>query len=379
MLVASIGCGRTPPATERVTLTYEDLPSVDLSLTVRPDEAVRAASTARGTIDRLGEWFGPFPAREVSLVGRDAVSGASAPGDAIVIETPPLSLARGGTLEAEIVHGLAARFWSGHPASVDRQLAAALALYAAARILDDQFPDAHAVERRYLGGLVPVVLRSVPIAGPDSQVARLRGAPETVRDAFALFTLERYLGWGTLQQALAALAEDRGEPLSTARFLSTVNAVSGRDMTWFVADAFGSAKSYDYGIERLLTGPSTESAGSYSTSVTARRFGDAVFSDTARESGPFHSTGPLEVRVSFADGSVARERWDGREASIEYDYESKSPAVAATIDPERVLWLDRHPANNTQSLQGNRRAALGWAARWAVWLEDSLLSYAFFF
>jgi hypothetical protein len=83
--------------------------------------------------------------------------------------------------------------------------------------------------------------------------------------------------------------------------------------------------------------------------------------------------------VTFADGSEAREWWNGRDESIGFDYESRAPATAAVVDPHRVVRLDRNPANNRRTLSVSRRGALAWAARWAIWLQDQLLESAFFF
>ena len=94
--------------------------------------------------------------------------------------------------------------------------------------------------------------------------------------------------------------------------------------------------------------------------------------------GPYQSSGPLEVLVRFADGSEIRERWEAATRPSN-DYESRSPAVSAEIDPDRVLWLDRNPANNQRTLTDTSRGAMAWAARWSVWLQDRLLDYAFFF
>jgi hypothetical protein len=105
-----------------------------------------------------------------------------------------------------------------------------------------------------------------------------------------------------------------------------------------------------------------------------------MFAGTSRPPRPpFRSSGPLEVVVTFADGSVMRERWDGRAESMQLDYESRSPAVAAAIDPDHVLQLDDDRANNRRTIATPRAAAATWALRWAVWLQDAMLSYTWAF
>ena len=41
----------------------------------------------------------------------------------------------------------------------------------------------------------------------------------------------------------------------------------------------------------------------------------------------------MEIAVTFADGQVVKERWDGRARSQILQYESAVPAVSAEVDP----------------------------------------------
>ena len=53
--------------------------------------------------------------------------------------------------------------------------------------------------------------------------------------------------------------------------------------------------------------------------------------------------------------------------------------VSAQVDPRRVLLLDAAYTNNSRTLEPrSREASLGWAARWMVWLQDLMVTYAFF-
>jgi hypothetical protein len=58
-------------------------------------------------------------------------------------------------------------------------------------------------------------------------------------------------------------------------------------------------------------------------------------------------------------------------------YERPVRALQAQVDPNRVLLLDVSPTNNSRTLRPQgRRAATKWSAKWLVWLEDCLLSWA---
>jgi len=161
-----------------------------------------------------------------------------------------------------------------------------------------------------------------------------------------------------------------------------VNEVSGRDMTWFFDQVYRSSNTFDYAIDSIRTAPVSVSGfvdggarqefvarkaepGRHRTVVVARRLGEAVF--------------PVEVQVRFANGEKVRERWDGAERWRMFTYERSSPAVSAEVDPDRVLALDTNFTNNGKAVSpASHDAAHKWSLTWMAWLEDLLLTYAFF-
>jgi len=96
-----------------------------------------------------------------------------------------------------------------------------------------------------------------------------------------------------------------------------------------------------------------------------RREGEAVF--------------PVDVAVRFADGAVERVRWDGRERWRALRFERPARAVSAEVDPDRVLLLDVNLTNNSRTLEpAAGRAATRWSVQWLAWVQDLLMTYAFF-
>jgi hypothetical protein len=160
------------------------------------------------------------------------------------------------------------------------------------------------------------------------------------------------------------------------------NEVSGRDLGWFFDQVYRTADVFDYGIQNVtservtISGYIETTSGarkvvaeqprgdSYQTVVVARRYGEALF--------------PVEVVTTFADGSQKREHWDGRARWIRYTYDGPR-AVSAVVDPDRVLLLDVNYTNNSYSLApAADRAATKWSLAWLVWLQDLLVTSAFF-
>ena len=69
----------------------------------------------------------------------------------------------------------------------------------------------------------------------------------------------------------------------------------------------------------------------------------------------------------------------GSSGACVYTYERSARAVSAQVDPERVLLLDVNYTNNSRTLQPRAsEASLKWGLKWMAWLQDLLLTYAFF-
>jgi hypothetical protein len=403
-IITAVACGACAwpgrsPVERAEPLTFDGVPPVHLSLHVPASHArhiERYVSTAERTLRMLVGWFGPYPhaALRVSERGwtsrteRHASDQRAAPGE-VMLRTSWLSSARGGMLEANLAYGIAREFWPPAARPSDTPLLDGLALYAAARLLHEVSAGEHAYEVRYLGDRVPYVLRSVPLAGPDGRLTQLGGAPEAQRAARAMFTLERYLGWATLQEALWAFTQGLGTG-STERPIDrrdhvedlrvALELAAGRDLSWFLDAAFRSMAVFDYGIDQFTSEASADDRFRYATTLVVRRYGDASFAGTSQpHAGVSRSRGPIEVLVTFEDGSEMDESWDGRDEAVTFQYASVSPARTAIVDPHHVLWLDQNRANNYRTLDERRGAAAVWAVRWAVWLQDALLTSAALF
>ena len=125
---------------------------------------------------------------------------------------------------------------------------------------------------------------------------------------------------------------------------------------------YRSSNAFDYALGTLTT---EKRGDAYHTEVMVQRRGEALF--------------PVDVQVIFDDGSRVREHWDGRERWKLYTWDRSAAAVSAEVDPDNVLLLDIDRTNNSRTLTPQtNKAARQWTARWFLWLQDLVQTYAFF-
>ena len=184
------------------------------------------------------------------------------------------------------------------------------------------------------------------------------------KPALWLHTLERALGWTMMQEILATFFERwKFKHPRPGDLFQVANEVSGRDLTPFFDQVYRGSAVFDYGVENVTSSETGD--GAYLNEIIVRRHGDGIF--------------PVTVLVTLANGEQRRLGWDGGDRWHRVALTHTSRAVSAQVDPEQVLLLDTNFTNNSFTTEPQRGgAALKWAATWMVWLQDQLLTWAFF-
>ena len=214
-----------------------------------------------------------------------------------------------------------------------------------------------AESRAYLGGHIiwsfPALrLSRHAMAGSDRYAA--------VFDA-----LERWIGIANLQGALFEVAHLPVDRLKADVIIKTISDAAGQDLSW----AFDAALTdVNYAVDALS-----------GTSVTVSRRGRGMFTGRAAPRvGGFDSGDALRLNVVFADGATAFATWDGRDQTRTFTFEGPSTVVAAYLDPDHLVTLDRNRLDNAIVAPAPTNAPVRkWAARWMVWLQHTMLSYGF--
>ncbi len=392
---------------------HPDLPNVDIRLLLQPEHAGQAdrhIAATQATLKFFGEWFGAYPYDDLTVVDPAWQSGTGG------MEYPTLFTAGSRWLappavetpEGVTVHEAGHQFFYGVVGNNEFEhawLDEGLTTFATARALDEFFTPSQR-STRFFGGFIPWVFDDVPRsratdgnrwAGYRRNARMDKPATPTYRywpgtassitynkTALWLHTLERHLGWPTLQRAMSAYYDAwRFRHPSPQAFFDAIGDAAGTDLRWFFDQVHGTAAVFDYGVAELTTrraaargffegdrrlvfdadAPST--AGAYESTVVVRRYGDGIF--------------PVDVVVEFDDGHVERERWNGRAQWTAYRYMRDARVSTAIVDPDRVLLLDVDFTNNSRTTAPRAAAAATkWSLKWIVWLQDVLMTYAFF-
>jgi hypothetical protein len=395
------------------------LPTVDMRLLIQPEhleQAERHFDATRAALLHYGKWFGPYPYDHVTVV--DPAYGARAGG----MEYPTLFTSGtrlfnpfgGGSPEGVTVHECGHQFWYGLVGNNEFEYAwldEGLNTFSTSRTMEVTYGESMLV-RRYLrppgmrirGGFLPVLFKDIKrsrVGGgrldgyrsaatsdfPSTPTYKYfpgsAGAISYSKTALWLLTLERYLGWDTLQRIMSTFFErwEFRHP-RPQDFFDVANEVSGTDLTWFFDEVHRGSDAFDYAVASVASDPIkvegfVEQEGNliyskaegepemYRTEVVVRRNGGAIF--------------PVDVLMVFEDGTEIRKEWDGASRWELYVEERPSKLRYAAVDPERKLVLDLYYTNNSQLLEpASGFPARKWGSKWMIWLQDLLATFAFF-
>jgi hypothetical protein len=388
------------------------LPASDMRLLLQPEHAGQADryfEATRAALRYYGEWFGAYPYGHITIVDPAWQSGSGG------MEYPTLFtggtrwLAPSGVTQPESVtiHEAGHQFWYGIVGNNEFDhawLDEGLNSFSDARVQAVAYTPNY-LAQRFFGGFVPWVFEDIPLsrvyhdglasyrraattdaeATPSWRYFPATGASITYsKTALWLHTLERYLGWPTLQRGMAAFFQRfQFRHPAPDDFFRAIEQAAGRDLAWFFDQVYRSSNAVDYGVASLtsvrkdvrgfverggkLTYVTREQPEPpvFTTTVVVRRYGDATL--------------PVDVEVTFSNGEKLRENWTGRERWRAFTIERPARAVRAVVDPDRVILLDVNVTNNSAALDpAAPRAAAKWGMTWMVWFQDLLMTYSYF-
>lgn len=354
-----------------------------------PQQIDRHFNATAIALRNYGKWFGPYPYEQITIVDpvtvfNDRAQGANTGG----MEYPTLFTA--GTRwkllahelrpESVTIHEAGHQFWYGIVATNEFENAwmdEGFNTFSTARAISKDIDPQIATVERYFGGLLPWAYEDArwtrEVDGDRLNAYRLvssfdqqstptwqywpgsASAMSYNKTALWLNTLERMIGWEKTQLTLSTYFQRWSFKHPTPQdFFAVANEVSGTDLTWFFDAVHRSSATFDYAVGQV--------AGD---TVAIRRIGDGVL--------------PVDVRITFSDGSAKTERWDGVDRWRVMSFPGTAKIATVEVDPNGVLLLDVNRTNNSWTARPDTDTAVKrWSLRWITWAEELLLTYGFF-
>lgn len=231
------------------------------------------------------------------------------------------------------------------------------------------------------------------------------GASSYNKPGLMLLTLENYLGQEIMKKVMRAYYDRFSFKHPTSvDFINTVNDISGQNLDWFFDQVLYGTGALDYKLYSITskrisksplgifgnptedTADEDESEDTYADSLN--RETEDTDSIPEKDSTMYRNkvivsregevTFPVEILIRFNNGDEIREKWDGKDRFIVFEYESDSKVLSAEVDPERKVWLDVNFLNNSKSTKTSPAATYKYSTRWFFWMQNIIQFIAIF-
>lgn len=342
-----------------------------------PAQQARVTQAVRASVELLTEWLGPPPFSTVTVRAARTPQTPIMPG---VAEVPPRwpVFERDRSLERSVIAAISRQFWwRPTGAAPPTPFENALIVYTGTRAIHHVLEGSNFDVVRFFGGVIAYPLRPVllspPVADPRPRVwlEELSTTGDEARVVRGLLTLERYVGWPTMAQALAALRTTGGRTIDVENFAAVLSSARGTDLTALVQECFRGDAIFDYALDNVQS--VTAANALVESSLTLLRTGTGIFAVSGQ--GDREQSMPILVR--FGDGTELRDWFDGAAPATTLIYTAKTAVVYAAIDPELMLLLDVNRSNNTfAATRSIRPLGVRLALHWMAWLQQAMLTYS---
>ncbi len=207
------------------------------------------------------------------------------------------------------------------------------------------------------------------------------------KPALMLLTLENIVGEDTMNKIMKTYFERwKFKHPQTDDFIALVNDITQQDYTWFFQQLLRGSDELDYRVasissrrEKIKTGifdsvgekklfpekkTDEDTLNLYHTVVKVNRSGEVIM--------------PVEILLVFSNGDSLREKWDGSERWVEYEFYKPSKLTCAVVDPDQKILIDSNFANNSKTLKENNKLGMGISAKLLWWFETILEFFTIF-
>lgn len=357
-----------------------ELPPAHLRLLVPQTQlklADRMLRGARLAMAWYGLFYGAYPYPQLTLVspppGAEEAAGMEYPtfittGATKLLEYPPFSWL--SVNEGVTVHEFGHQYFQGLVASNEFEeawLDEGLNTFADTSCMDAIKNDGLVPEVRIVGSWAAKRLswafREFPLKVDRKawtfRTRRDYGTASYGKAALGLKTLEGLLGPDVFARAMRSYFEKwRFRHPTGEDFRAAISESVGEDLDWYFQQALDGDAFVDWAVAGVVQWRRGPPVG---MTWDGDRWVESSGADVENEEGPGETgawdiqadvmrlgnfKGPVEVLFFFADGREERQRWEGQDRWVRFEFSSSHRLAGVVIDPEGIWALEGERKNN---------------------------------
>ncbi|MCB1052281.1 MAG: M1 family metallopeptidase [Acidobacteria bacterium] len=206
------------------------------------------------------------------------------------------------------------------------------------------------------------------------------GVNSYARPGVILMTLQGLLGDETMEKVMQTYVSRFSFKHPTSEdFIAVASEVAGQDLHWYFDPILHGRGTLDYQVRKVeceaIEAPrgfdftyDAQDPQTWPTDKDKKKEEsdkDQVYRSTVQILRKGSFVLPLEIEVTFENGEVVQEQWDGQHGWLKLVYEKPEKIKQVVLDPQGKLLIDLDPVNNRFVYEKPNRLGRGvsWLAR----------------
>jgi hypothetical protein len=155
----------------------------------------------------------------------------------------------------------------------------------------------------------------------------------------------------------------------------------GEDMNWFFEQVLYGTVECDYKLASITNTSVRAAMGIFDNlddCITQEEAEQNQGEEIFRSSVIIHRLGeltiPVDLLVQFDNGETVMETWNGLERTKRFEYTGPQKVVAAHIDPEEKIYIDKNFINNSLTLSPSKKGIRSTVSKFLVWIQNAMQS-----
>jgi len=152
----------------------------------------------------------------------------------------------------------------------------------------------------------------------------------------------------------------------------------GQDMNCFLDQAIYGTEECDYAVQSINTRKIEEPLGFFSNTKDVKLPNHSAEKELYETRTVLYRLGefivPQDVRITFDNGDVIMENWDGKARSHDFTYKGTRKIVSVEIDPSLKISLDKNLINNTYTQKPNSTGISRYFTSFMTWMQATMVT-----
>ncbi|WP_264791726.1 M1 family metallopeptidase [Aureispira anguillae] len=152
----------------------------------------------------------------------------------------------------------------------------------------------------------------------------------------------------------------------------------GQDMNWFLDQVIYGTEECDYSVHKIINKEIIEPLGFFENTDQVQLPSEQKSEKMFEAKVILYRLGevwlPQDVKITFDNGEIRLEKWDGKARSHDFTYRGKRKILSVEIDPSLKIPLDKNLINNSHTVEQKSSGITRYFTSFVTWMQAAMIT-----